>query len=202
MVEGLRSGRPLVKFRRVLPVAALLLVTVATYRYYRIPPRAIGFPAGPPLVVRPGPSPSAIAVAVNLPAGIFALPLEFTFLGNSPRQLRLFDAVRIVEFSVIGIVFWFFIGRFLDDLIAWRSLRSGSRWRLSDCAIAALIAAEATLVLAVFVTEPRFERDASFLISGLFWAILGYSALIFRIAQFRAYPRVAKPLPGSESPEA
>jgi hypothetical protein len=192
MVEGLRSGRPLVKFRRVLPVAALLLVTVATYRYYRIPPRAIGFPAGPPLVVRPGTSPSVVAVAVNLPAGIFALPLEFMFLGNSPKQLRLFDAFRIVEFSVIGIVFWFFMGRFFDDLIAWNSLRSGSRWRLSDCVIAALIAAEATLVLAVFVGEPKFDRDVSFLISGVFWAILGYSALIFRILQFRAYPRTAK----------
>lgn len=199
MVEGLRKGRPLVKFRRVLPVAALLLVTVATYRYYRVPPRAIGFPAGPPLVVRPGTSPSVIAVAVNLPAGIFALPLEFTFLGNSPRQLRLFDAFRIVEFSVIGIVFWFFVGRFLDDLIAWNSLRSGSRWRLSDCVIAALIAGEATLVLAVFATEPRFDRDTSFLISGLFWAVLGYSALIFRVLQFRAYPRISKRLHSSES---
>lgn len=199
MVDGLRKARPLVKFRRVLPVAALLLVTVATYRYYRIPPRAIGFPAGPPLVVRPGTSPSAIAVAVNLPAGIFALPLEFTFLGNSPRQLRLFDAFRIVEFSVIGIVFWFFIGRFLDDVIAWNSLRSGARWRLGDCLIAALIAMEATLVLAVFATEPRFDRDLTFLISGLFWAVLGYSALIFRIVQLRAYPRISKRLHGSES---
>ncbi len=199
MVEGLRQGRPLVKFRRVLPVAALLLVTIATYRYYRIPPRAIGFPAGPPLVVRPGTSPSVVAVAVNLPAGIFALPLEFMFLGNSPKQLRLFDAFRIIEFSVIGIVFWFFIGRFLDDLIAWNSLRSGSRWRLSDCVIAVLIAAEATLVLAFLANEPRFDRDISFLVSGVFWAVLGYAALIFRILQFRAYPRMSKRANGSES---
>lgn len=199
MVEGLRKGRPLVKFRRVLPVAALLLVTIATYRYYRIPPRAIGFPAGPPLVVRPGTSPSVVAVAVNLPAGIFALPLEFMFLGNSPKQLRLFDAFRIVEFSVIGIVFWFFIGRFLDDLIAWNSLRSGSRWRLSDCVIALVIAAEATLVLAFLANEPRFDRDLSFLISGVFWAVLGYAALIFRILQFRAYPRMSKRANGPET---
>ena len=199
MVEGLRQGRPLVKFRRVLPVAALLLVTIATYRYYRIPPRAIGFPAGPPLVVRPGTSPSVVAVAVNLPAGIFALPLEFMFLGNSPKQLRLFDAFRIIEFSVIGIVFWFFIGRFLDDLIAWNSLRSGSRWRLSDCVIAVLIAAEATLVLAFLANEPRFDRDISFLVSGVFWAVLGYAALIFRILQFRAYPRMSKRANGPET---
>jgi hypothetical protein len=198
MVEGLRKGRPLVKFRRVLPVTALLLVTVATYRYYRIPPRAIGYPAGPPLVVRPGISPSVVAVAVNLPAGIFALPLEFTLLGNSPRQLRLFDAFRIIEFSVIGIVFWFFIGRFFDDLIAWNSLRSGSRWRLSDCVVAVVIAAEATLVLVFLATEQRFDRDISFLISGVFWAVLGYSALIFRILQFRAYPRMSKRASGSE----
>jgi hypothetical protein len=86
----------------------------------------------------------------------------------------------------------------LDDLIAWNSLRSGARWRLSDCVIAALIAAEATLVLAVFESEPKFDRDVSLLISGVFWAMLGYSALFFRILQFRAYPRMSKRLDSSE----
>ncbi|MGH9568316.1 MAG: hypothetical protein ACRD4F_01665, partial [Candidatus Angelobacter sp.] len=107
-----------------------------------------------------------------------------------------------VEFSVLGIVFWFFAGRFLDDLIAWRSLRSGSRWRLSDCLMAAIIALEATLVLGVFLLEPRYTPDVWFLASGLAWALLGYWALIFRIVQFRAYPHIAQrngPEPAAKS---
>lgn len=192
MVEGLRQGRPLVKFRRVLPVAALLFVTITTYRYYHTEPFELASPLGPVRMARPGTRPSIVAAAINLPAGILALPLELAFLRNSQRRLRSFEAFRVVEFSVLGIVFWFFAGRFLDDLIAWRWLRSGSRWRLSDCLMAAVIAVEATLVLGVFLLEPRYSPDVWFLASGLAWALLGYWALIFRIVQFRSYPRIAQ----------
>jgi hypothetical protein len=69
-------------------------------------------------------------------------------------------------------------------------LRSGSRWRLSDCLMAALVAAEATAVLAIFALRPGLFPNTWFLISGVGWAMLGYSAFLFRILQFRAYPRI------------
>jgi hypothetical protein len=186
MAEGLKTGRPLVKFCRALPVAALLFVAASTYRYYRSAPQLVRLPQGVEVEGRMGTPPATVATAVNLPAGILAAPFDM-FLPRSPYR----EAYRIVEFSLLGVVFWFAIGRFIDDAIAWRTLRSGSRWRLSDCLMAALIAAEATFLLAFFVLEPgRGVTDLWLLAAATFWALMGYSALLFRIAQYRAYPRV------------
>jgi hypothetical protein len=172
----------------MLPLAALLFVTVSTYRY-------IAFPSTPrsgPFIADPNPHtrPLTIAQAVNLPAFALTLPLELAVFGprrdNSPSD----QAFSIVEFAVIGILFWFFIGRFLDDFIAWRLLRSGSRWRLLDCLVAAFIAVESTLLLAVFTFLPLRDFQDSWLVSAsIVWAAAGYFAFAFRIVQFRAYPR-------------
>lgn len=186
MVEGLKAGRPLVKFRRALPVAALLFVMASTYRYYHTIPRMLQLPGGAVLVSHPGTSPATVATATNLPAIILAAPLELIL---NPPQSSYHDLFRIVDFSLLGAVFWFAAGRFLDDVIAWRAVRSGSRWRLSDCLMAALVAAEATAVLAIFALKPGIFPNAWFLVSGVGWAILGYSAFFFRILQYRAYPR-------------
>ncbi len=191
MVAGLSKGRVLVKFRRMLPIAALLFVTVSTYRYYQGAPRLLRSPAGR-LVIAPSPRPRpmVVAQAVNLPAFILVLPLELAIFGSEPIQTQFFDAVRVIEFSVLGMIFWFYAGRFLDDAIAWRKLRSGSRWRLMDCIMAGLIAAESTLIFVVFLLEPKMGPDNWILAGAIFWGILGYSAFLFRIAQFRAYPRM------------
>lgn len=189
MVEGLKAGRPLVKFRRALPVAALLFVAASTYRYYHAVPRTLLLPGGVTFVSRPGTPPATVATATNLPAIIFAAPVEMIF--NSP-QSRYHDVFRIVEFSLLGVIFWFAAGRFFDDVIAWRAVRSGSRWRLSDCLMAALVAAEATVVLAIFALKPGIFPNTWFLISGVGWAMLGYSAFFFRILQYRAYPRTKR----------
>lgn len=185
MAEGLRTGRPVVKFCRALPVAALLFVAASTYRYYRAAPRMMRLPPGIEIEGRMGTPPATVATAVNLPAGILAAPFEM-FLPRSPYR----EAYRIVEFSLLGVIFWFAMGRFIDDAIAWRTLRSGSRWRLSDCLMAALIAVEATLVLIVFTLERgRDVTDLWILAAATGWGLLGYAALIFRVMQFRAYPR-------------
>ena len=185
MVEGLKTGRPIVKFCRALPVAALLFVAASTYRYYRAAPQMMHLPRGVDIEGRVGTPPATVAVAVNLPAGILAAPFELSL----PRSAY-HEVFRIVEFSLFGVIFWFVIGRFIDDAIAWRTLRSGSRWRLSDCLMAGLIAGEATVLLIFFALEPgRGISDLWLLAAATGWALLGYSALIFRIAQFRAYPR-------------
>ncbi len=192
MVEGLKAGRPLVKFRRVLPLAELLFVAASTYRYYRFPPRMVRGPGpGVELVLRLGTPPATVAAAVNLPAGVVALPLEMAVRLTDAPHSPYYDVFRIVEFSLLGVIFWYFAGRFMDDAIAWRALRSGSRWRLSDCLMAALIAAESTLVLFALRLMPGlFMPSAWFLLGALGWALLGYSALVFRVLQFRAYPRI------------
>jgi hypothetical protein len=191
MVAGLSKGRVAIKFRRMLPIAALLFVTISTYRFYQGVPRLLRSPGGR-IVIGPSvrPRPMVVAQAVNLPAFILVLPLELAIFGSEPIRTQFFDAVRVIEFSVLGMLFWFYIGRFVDDAIAWRKLRSGSRWRLMDCVMAGLIAAEATLIFVVFLLEPKMGPDEWILAGAIFWGIVGYSAFFFRIAQFRAYPRM------------
>lgn len=202
MVEGLRVERPLIKFRVVLPIAALLLVATSCYRYYRGPATLRG-PDNP--VHSSGglyAHPMIVAQAVNLPAAIVALPLEVAVLGTRPRSMPVLEFVRIAEFSFIGTFFWFFMGRFVDDAIEWRQLRSGSRWRLSDCLVAALTLANSTLGLIAFATgQGRGRAGIWLLLSSGLWALLGLCALVFRIMQIRAYPRMTSPHRSGDSNE-
>lgn len=201
--QGLKSGRTGIKFRRILPLAALLFVTIATYRYIAFPqtPRNGTFS----LRANPHARPLTVAQAVNLPAFALTLPIELALFGPQRDNSAGAQAFSIVEFAVLGIIFWFFAGRFLDDFTTWRRLRSGSRWRLLDCLVAAFIAVESTLLLAVFTFIPLRDFQDMWLISAsIGWAALGYVAFAFRVMQFRAYPRggSSNPLPDQESQEA
>lgn len=200
MVEGLRTSRPLIKFRRVLPIAALLFVTASTYRYYHPPPRLVTSPGGRPLVLGGNRArPMIVATAINLPAGIIAIPLELAVLGPEGEHKPHFEAFRVVEFSLLGMIFWFYAGRYFDDLIAWRNVRSGSRWRLTDCLVAAVIAAETTFLTVVLSFQPHWSVPEFWLFScTIGWGLLGYSAFIFRVFQLRSYPRRDAP-PGRVS---
>jgi hypothetical protein len=191
MVEGLRVQRPLIKFRLVLPIAALLLVATSCYRYYRGSPTALRAPGAALSSDEYRLHPMMVAQAVNLPAAVVALPLEVAVVGTRPLTMPGLEFVRIAEFSIIGIFFWFFMGRFVDDAIEWRQLRSGSRWRLSDCIVAALTAANSTLGFVAFTVGQNRGRGSIWLLfSSALWALLGFSALTFRIVQIRAYPRM------------
>jgi hypothetical protein len=186
--QGLKSGRSAIRFRRILPLAALLLVTAFTYRYIAFPRVTHNGPFG--MRTNPRARPLTIAQAVNLPAFALTLPLELALFGPRRDNSAGAHAFSIVEFSVLGIIFWFFVGRFVDDFLAWRRLRSGSRWRLLDCLVAAFIAVESTLLLAVFTFIPlRDFQDMWLISSSIGWAGIGYFAFTFRVVQFRAYPR-------------
>lgn len=202
MVEGLRVERPLIKFRLVLPIAALLLVAASCYRYYRGVPAAAG--RGQPVFTLDDLriQPMIVAQAINLPAAVVALPLEVAILGTRPRSMPVLEFVRIMEFSVIGIFFWFFMGRFVDDAIAWKQLRSGSRWRLSDCVVAAVTATNSMVgIIAFSMGQGRGRAGIWLLFSSVLWCLLGLSALGFRIMQIRAYPRMKAPQTLADSDE-
>lgn len=203
MVEGLRVERPLIKFRLVLPMAALLLVAASCYRYYRSAPAVVQGPGGALFSVGEiRIHPMIIAQAINLPAAVVALPLEVAILGTRPRSMPMLEFVRIMEFSVIGIFFWFFMGRFVDDAVAWRQLRSGSRWRLSDCVVAALTSTNSMVgIIAFSMGQGRGRAGIWLLFSSVLWCLLGLSALGFRIMQIRAYPRMKAPHTLADSDE-
>jgi len=191
MVEGLRSGRPLVKFRRVLPVAAVLFVALSTFRYFSSAPRILRTPGGTILSLNGRHTrPAVVSTAINLPAFLIALPLELAVFRGDPRSNSYYEAFRTIEFSLLGIIFWFCAGRAIDDWISWRQLRSGSRWRLIDCLIAGLIAVESSMLAVLFAVGFTWARaELWYLASSVSWALLGYSAFVFRLVQFRAYPR-------------
>jgi hypothetical protein len=190
MVEGLRSSRPLVKFRRVLPVAAVLFVAITTARYFSAPPRVFRIPGGAILSNGHRTRPAVVSTAINLPAFLLALPLELAIFRGDPRRNAYYEPFRTIEFALLGIFFWFSAGRALDDWVAWRQLRSGSRWRLSDCLVAALIAIESSLLAVLFAVGFTWARaELWYLASSIGWALLGYWAFLFRIMQLRAYPR-------------
>jgi hypothetical protein len=191
MVEGLRTRRPLFKFRRILPLAAVLFVGISALRFYAAAPRFIRTPRGAILSVSGQPTrPAIVSTAVNLPAFILALPIELAVFGVDPRRNPSYEPFRMIEFSLLGSMFWFYSGRALDDWLAWRQLRSGARWRLSDCLVALIIAVEATMLTVLFIVGFKWDRtEIWYLTSAVSWTLLGYWGFFFRIAQFRAYPR-------------
>jgi hypothetical protein len=192
MIEGLRTRRPLVKFRRILPIAAVLFVAISALRFYVASPKFIRTPRGAIFSVSGQHTrPAIVSTAVNLPAFIVALPIELIiFRGQGFRSNRYYEPFRAIEFSLLGVLFWFYSGRAIDDWLAWRQLRSGSRWRLSDCLVGLVIAVEASMLAVLFFIGFKWERaEVWYLASSISWAALGYWAFFFRIAQFRAYPR-------------
>ncbi len=191
MVEGLRSSHQLIKFRRVLPAAAVLFVALSTWLYVAAAPRTVYAPPDLAFSDSTHTRPAVISTAVNLPAFVIALPLELAVLGPHARAHRYYEPFRTVEFSLLGIIFWFFAGRAIDDWIGWRQIRSGSRWRLSDCLLAGLIAVESTMLAVLFAVGFKWAREELwYLSSSVAWALLGYWAFIFRVVQFHSYPKV------------
>jgi hypothetical protein len=190
MVQGLRVIRPVVKLRHILPVAAVLFVAFSTLFFYMARPRTFLTPRGTFISITGGrTAPTVIATAINLPALVLAVPLEVAIFNDQPGN-PYHEPFRLLEFTCLGIFFWSIVGRAIDDWIVWRRLRSGSRWRLSDCLIAGLIALEASALSVQFSARFKWgQAEIWYLAGAIGWAILGYSVLIFRIAQLRAYPR-------------
>ena len=190
MVQGLRTRLSPIKFRRVMPLAAILFVAFSTL-FFMMRPRTILTPRGTFMSVSGGRTrPSVIATAVNLPALVLAVPLELAIFAGQPVVHPYHELFRLLEFTFLGILFWFVIGRAVDDWIVWRQLRTGSRWRLLDCVISALIALEASALVVQFSASFKWDQAQLWYLAGAIgWALLGYSAFIFRIAQLRAYPR-------------
>jgi hypothetical protein len=191
MVQGLRTRLLPIKFSHIMPVAALLFVAFSTLFFHMARPRTILTPRGTFISLSGGRTrPSVIATAVNLPALVIAVPLELAIFPGQPGTQPYHEPFRLLEFTCLGILFWFIIGRAMDDWIVWRQLRSGSRWRLMDCIIAALIALEASALAVQFSARFKWDQDQLWYLAGAIgWALLGYSAFVFRIAQLRAYPR-------------
>jgi hypothetical protein len=156
------------RFRFVLPtvqIAAMLLILWA--------PWARGVQE-----LNPGATALEWAEGINLPAAAIAIPLEFGLRGaNALPNYKL----RLYGFWIVGLLCWYMIGRFVDDLVQWRRHRVLPRKNAGDITFA-LLAVPSTLLLGgVFLFGDSNSRVLA--AWSAIWIVITCSALIFRVAQ-------------------
>lgn len=118
------------------------------------------------------------AEGINLPASAVITPVEFA--------LRKSDAlpnmkVKFYGFWLAGLLCWYMVGRFIDDLIQWRRAKKLPRKSTADLAFAFLAAPSAALLGIAFNTgNVQSQVLARW---GIIWIALASAALLFRVAQ-------------------
>jgi hypothetical protein len=132
----------------------------------------------------PGPDALDWAQGVNLPAAAIAIPVEFAARGT--EGLPNFR-VRFYGFWLVGLLCWYMVGRFADDLLRWRRERRLPRAHWSDLAFA-LIAVPSSVLLAGAFTFGDVGVS-SLAVWGAVWVAVTFAALMFRLAQVIRYRR-------------
>lgn len=118
------------------------------------------------------------AMGVNLPAVPLVAPVEYSL--RQPGALPNYK-FRFFGFWFLGLLCWYMVGRFVDDLVQWRRMKTLPRKHWADLTFA-LIAAPSTILLAGSFTVSQGE--STFLAAcGVLWLFLTASAFIFRVAQ-------------------
>jgi hypothetical protein len=115
---------------------------------------------------------------INLPAVVVVTPLEFALRksGDLPSHKVNFYGVWLV-----GLLCWYMVGRFIDDLVRWRRDRTLPRKNAGDLAFALLVAPSAALVGIAFNAK---ETGVPVLAAwGIIWIAIASAILLFRVAQ-------------------
>jgi hypothetical protein len=120
------------------------------------------------------------SVGTNLPATPILTPLYWILGDRSPVFRKVW---RILGFGLVGIGIWFFVGRFVDDVLAAIRGQLIPRRRVSDVLFFVYIVASSLLVLADFeVFGFLLHFDAAALrVSSICWLALGCVALLAEI---------------------
>jgi hypothetical protein len=153
----------------VLQTIAMLLIVWA--------PRAASKSPG---TKSPVPEPRAVdwATGINLPASAVVTPLEFAVRkAEAPPN----DTVRFYGVWLVGLLCWYMVGRFVDDLFQWRRNRKLPRKHAGDLTFA-LIAVPSAALLAITFNDAG--RHLPILAAwGVVWVVITCAALLFRVAQ-------------------
>jgi len=168
---------PLKYLLPALQMLAMLLLWV------QLSPQAIGAPVadgGTPRTATIIPNPIAIdwAEGINLPASAVVTPVEFAL--RKPDALPNMK-VRFYGFWLVGLLCWYMVGRFIDDLIRWRRARKLPRKNASDLAFA-LIAAPSAALLGIAFNEGNIQSRV-LAAWGITWIAIASVALLFRVIQ-------------------
>jgi hypothetical protein len=118
------------------------------------------------------------SLGINLPAATIVIPAEFAIRKNGAMEN---DKVRFYGFWLAGILCWYMVGRFVDDLLQWRRTKLLPRKNPADLAFALLAVPSAILLGGAFT----FGAIGSVVLAawGAAWIVITSSALLFRIAQ-------------------
>ena len=168
---------PLKYLLPALQTLAMLLLWV------QLNPQAVGAPVadgGAPRTATIIPSSTALewAEGINLPASAVITPVEFAL--RKPDALPNMK-VRFYGFWLVGLLCWYMVGRFIDDLIRWRRARKLPRKNASDLAFA-LIAAPSAALLGIAFNEGNIQSRV-LAACGIIWIAIASAALLFRVAQ-------------------
>lgn len=126
------------------------------------------------------PDPTAIewAEGINLPASAVVTPAEFGI--RKPDALPNMK-VKFYGFWLVGLLCWYMVGRFLDDLIQWRCDKKLPRKNAADLAFA-LIAAPSAALLGIAFNEGNIQSHV-LATWGIIWIAIASAALLVRVAQ-------------------
>jgi hypothetical protein len=131
------------------------------------------------LVPRSNPAnPLDLVEGINLPAAAVVLPAEF-----AARRGRSWMNINFAFFGfwIVGLLCWYMIGRFGDDLRRWRRTGALPRKHAGDVVFALLVVPSSILLAGVFLFG---ELGAPVLaVWSAVWLALSCSALVFRIMQ-------------------
>jgi hypothetical protein len=131
-----------------------------------------------------------LVIALNLPSGLVQLPyviLSPTKNEWTPRNMD-FRSWRAISWPVIGIPFWWCVGRGIEALIAVRRRLVQPRitWLETIAALAfSLFCGAATVCLPLFAGGDD-KLESKLLITGFgLWAVLGAAVVTARVMQWR-----------------
>jgi|SRR5271170_4721956 hypothetical protein len=118
------------------------------------------------------------AEGVNLPTVVVVTPLEFAI-----RKAGALPSLKVTFYGVwlVGLLCWYMVGRFVDDLILWRRGRKLPRKHTGDLAFALLVAPSAALPAIAF--NDRDARVPVLAAWGTVWIAIASAVLLFRLAQ-------------------
>lgn len=140
---------------------------------------------GTATIVTHGPTPDAVewAKAINLPAVPVANPIEFAFRNQSLPSSR-------AEFYccwLIGLLYWYMSGRFIDEVVLWRKTRILERAPRGGVGFALLALPSTILMAAAFGLSGAESRVIS--AWAAVWLLITAAAFVFRVAQLIRHRR-------------
>jgi hypothetical protein len=128
--------------------------------------------------LNPGATASEWAEGINLPAAAIAIPLEYGLRGAEALPNY---KLRLYGFWIVGLLCWYMVGRFVDDLVQWRRRRALPRKNQGDLTFALLAVPSALLLGGVFPFGDSNSRELT--AWSAIWIVITCSALVFRVAQ-------------------